>query len=110
MFNIFPWKILASEVTARRRAVVNGVQQVELLDDARRGQVIRLAHRCSQTVILADAGAEGVHIHHDRVFFPDGIRQRDLTALGKACRDDIFGNKPRHVRAAAVYFGGILAR
>ena len=34
MFNIFPRKILASEVTARRRAAVNGVQQVQLLDDA----------------------------------------------------------------------------
>ena len=59
MFDIFPRKILAPEVTARRRAAVNGVQQVELLDDARRGQVKRFAHRCSQTVILADAGAEG---------------------------------------------------
>lgn len=62
MFNIFPRKILAPEVTARRRAAVNGVQQIQLLDDARRGQVIRLAHRGSQTVILADAGAEGIHI------------------------------------------------
>ena len=44
MLNIFPRKILAPEVTARRRAAVNGIQQVELLDDARRGQVIRLAH------------------------------------------------------------------
>ncbi len=36
VFNIFPRKILASEVTARRRAAVHGVQQVQLLDDARR--------------------------------------------------------------------------
>ena len=53
MFNIFPRKILASEVTARRRAGVDGVQQVQLLDDARRGQVIRLAHSGRQAVILA---------------------------------------------------------
>ena len=35
MFNIFPRKILAPEVPARRRAAVDGVQQVQLLDDAR---------------------------------------------------------------------------
>lgn len=89
MFNIFPRKILASEVTARRRAAVHGVQQVQLLDDARRGQIIRLAHRGSQTVILADAGAEGIHIYHDRVFLPDGIRQRDLTAVCKMGGDHV---------------------
>ena len=109
MFNIFPRKILASEVTARRRAAVHWVQQVQLLDDARRGQIIRLAHRGSQTVILADAGAEGIHIHHDRVFLPDGIRQRDLTTIGKMGGDHVFGNVPRHICAAAVYLSGIPA-
>ena len=97
-------------MTARRRAAVNGVQQVQLLDDARRGQVIRLAHSGRQAIILAGATcAKRIHIHHDRLFLPDGVGQRDLTALGKACRDDIFGNKPRHICAAAVYLGSILA-
>ncbi len=52
MFDIFPRKILAPEMTARRRAAVHGVQQVQLLDDARRGQVIRLAyHKCDDKAI-----------------------------------------------------------
>ena len=97
-------------MTARRRAAVNGVQQVQLFDDARRGQVIRLAHSGRQAIILAGATcAKRIHIHHDRLFFSDGVGQRDLTALGKACRDDVFGNKARHICAAAVYLGGILA-
>ena len=97
-------------MTARRRAAVNGVQQVQLLDDARRGQVIRLAHSGRKAIILAGTTcAKRIHIHHDRLFLPDGVGQRDLTALGKACRDDIFGNIPRHICAAAVYLGGILA-
>ena len=60
MFNIFPRKILASEVTTRRRAGVDWVQQVQLLDDARRGQVIRLAHSGRQAVILAGAPVPNV--------------------------------------------------
>ena len=108
MFNIFPRKILAPEVTARRRAAVHGVQQVELLDDARRGQVIRLAHRGRQAVILAGATcAKRIHIHHDRLFFPDGIRQRDLTALGKASCHDIVN---RYVKVVSCNYSNSVVR
>lgn len=99
MFNIFPRKILASEVTASRRAVVNGVQQVELLDDARR--VRSYALRTAAAKQSSRRCRCRVYIHHDRVFFPDGIRQRDLTAVGKMGGDHVFGNIPRHIRAAA---------
>ena len=109
MFNIFPRKILAPEVTARRRAGVDGVQQVQLLDDARRVRSYALRTAAAKQSSSQMPVPKVFTSTMTGSFSPDGIRQRDLTAVGKMGGDHVFGNVPRHVCAAAIHLGGILA-
>ena len=55
------------------------------------------------------AGTEGIHLHHDRFGFSNGISQRDLTFCAQACRHKVFGDVPSHVCTGTIHLGGILS-
>ena len=50
--------------------------------------------------------SEGIHLHHDRLGFSDGIGQRDLAFPAQARRHKVLGDVPGHVCAGTVHFGG----
>lgn len=53
---------------------------------------------------------KGINTEGYRLRNSDRIAKLYLTHIGQPCRDNVFGNVPRHVCAAAIHFGCIFAR
>ena len=93
-----------------RRAGVDGLAQIQLPDDGRRGQAEHQLNGFFQTVVGTEcSSAEGIYRHHDRLRLADGVSQCNLAPAGKTCRHDVLGNIPGHIGAAAIHLGGVFA-
>ena len=83
--------------------------QVEVLDDARRGQREVLADQLGDLRVGDLAGAVGVDVDADRLGDADGVGELHLAALGQAGGDDVLGDVAGHVGGRAVDLRGVLA-
>ena len=87
----------------------DGLVQSQGADHTGRRQVKHRLDRLLQGHVGILAGEVGVHIHSYRLGFADGIGETDGAFLCQPSRHDVLGNVPRHIGAAAVHLGTILA-
>src|SRR6266568_8463020 len=99
----------AAEVTVGGRLLVDGAEQVEVLDDPARGEDEHLPHGGRDLLVRHLARAERVDHDRDRLGDPDGVGDLDLAAAGEARGDHVLGDVATHVGSRAIDLGRILA-
>ena len=83
--------------------------ETELLDNSRRTEVEDLLHDSGELLVCEGTGTEAVHGYRHGVCLADGIRNSDLTFLGKVAPDEVLCDEAGHVRAGAVDLRGVFA-
>ncbi|EAU68690.1 hypothetical protein STIAU_6032 [Stigmatella aurantiaca DW4/3-1] len=100
----------AAEVPVRGGLLVDGPQQVQVLDNLARTQAEHLAHRQSNLLFRHGGRAERLHHHAHRLGDPDGVGDLHLAPAGQTRGHHVLGDVAPHVRRGAVHLGRVLAR
>ena len=96
-------------MTVVGRLAVDRPAEVELVNDVGRLEAENTVDGPNDFIGGNSAGAEGVHMHADRVRMANGIGKLNFTFCGQLGGHDIFGNPATHVRRTAVNLRWILA-
>ena len=104
--SLLPRKATAPEVTVSRHVVVIDVQQVELVNNAARGEVIRRANGFHDFTDRSLLGAEAINSYGNGLGHADSIRQLDFATFGVSGANDVFCDFPRHISTASVDLRG----
>src|SRR5262249_26250754 len=81
-----------TEVPVGRGLLVDGPEQVEVLDDLPRLETEGAADRLRDALLGNLRGPEGLHHHRDRVRHADRVADLDLAAVREAGSDHVLGD------------------
>src|SRR5688500_7435382 len=98
-----------AEVAVAGGGLVDGPEQVQVLDDPAGGEREVLLDELGDVVLVHQGRALGADGDADRVGHADRVGELHLGTLGEPRGDDVLGDVPGHVAGAAVDLGGVLA-
>ncbi len=102
-------RVVAAEVTVRRRLGVDGPLEVQCVNDGARTEVEQFVDRFTDAGRVNGLRAEGLNVRSDRACLADGVGNLDLGALGQSGGHHVLGNPPHGVSGRTVHLGRILA-
>jgi hypothetical protein len=102
----FPPKydIGSPKVPIGRSLVVDGVQEVESLNDAARTEIELLGKRSSEVMLVANVSAESLYKEADGFGNANGVGQLHQSAFCPSTCDNLFGEEARHIGGGPVNF------
>src|SRR5262245_58165021 len=101
--------VLATEMAIGGGLLVNGLPQVEILDDGVRTQIEVLAHQLGEPAVGHVPRAVRVDHDRDRLLDADRVGDLDRAALRQTGAHDVLGDVPRRVAGGAIHLRRILA-
>src|SRR6185503_5475941 len=101
---LLPGKALfvATEMPVSRGGFVNGLAQVQVLNDSSRRKFEVVAYQLGQRGFADASGSGRIDQHGNWIRDADGIRKLDQATIGESGRDDVLGAIAGHVGSRAV--------
>src|ERR1043166_5324133 len=100
-------RVVLAEVTIVCGLRINGVQQIQLLDNLRRFEAEYLANCPLDLFVTYYASAKSVNTNRDRIGVSNSICELNLRAGSQPGRYDVLGYIASHIGSAPIYFGRV---